>query len=81
MPAVPKKPMPEAKVPVPISRKVAAPPAEGIQGLLKVEKVSKYQISTGIILTICLVNQIPVCPDLIINENDLNLCAARECKR
>jgi len=30
MPAVPKKTVPEEKVPVPVSRKVAAPPAKGI---------------------------------------------------
>lgn len=67
MQAVPKKPVPEDKVPVPVSRKVAAPPAKGIQVLLKVEKASKYQMSTCIVLTICLVNQIPVFLDLIIN--------------
>lgn len=78
MPAVPKKPVPEEKVPVPVSRKVAAPPAKGIQVLLKVEKASKYQISVCIILTIYLVNQILVSPDLIINEKELCLLP---CKR
>lgn len=55
--AVPKKPVPEDKVPVPIPQKVAAPPAKGIQVLLKVEMAFKYQTSTCIILTVCLVNQ------------------------
>jgi len=78
MPAVPKKPVPEEKVPVPVSQKVTAPPAKGIQVLLKVEKASKYQMSMCIVLTICLVNQIPVSPDLVINAKDLCLLP---CKR
>lgn len=78
MPAVPKKPVPEEKVPVPISRKVAAPPTKGIQVLLKVEKASKCQMSMCVILTFCQINQIPVSPDLIINEKDLCLLP---CKR
>lgn len=75
MSAVPKKPVPEEKVPVPISQKVAGPPAKGTQVCLKAQKASKYQMS---IHTMYLVNQIPVFPDLIINGKDLCLLP---CKR
>lgn len=58
--AVPKKPVPEEKVPVPISQKVAAPPAKGIQVVLEVEMAFKYQTSMCIIVTVYLVNKICV---------------------
>lgn len=76
--AVPKKPVPEDKAPVPIPRKVAAPPAKGIQVLLEVEMAFKCQTSMCIILTVCLVNQICL-SWLVINEKTFVFSPSKYC--